>query len=104
MELIFSKDECAPDAETIEEYKQKHQIEISRDGISIACEYRDTLKHYFAGEDNKYYVEVFSCGVFEDLYLFFDRKEFESNLLFAVNETVFSLEMEKLRSFYQNAN
>ena len=87
MKLIFTKDECVPDAETIREYEERNQIEKVENVMSIKIDMGDTLKHYFIGENGSFYLEFFSCGVYEDLYLLDGKEEFISDILLFIQKS-----------------
>ncbi|NET46716.1 hypothetical protein [Okeania sp. SIO2B3] len=80
MKKIFSKDDVAPDAMSIVEFKLENKIEASNNLPFISISYEDWVKVYFVGENDKYYVEYYSCGVYEYLYLFEDRESYIENL------------------------
>jgi len=80
MERIFSKDECSPDAKTLNEFEHENDIRISNEYPAITINYQDWQETYFVSTSGIYYMEERYCGVYENLYSFKNKEEYELHL------------------------
>jgi hypothetical protein len=73
MKLIYSKDECVPDALTANQWLHIEKINYTHTLSIIVI---DTCYDFFISTTTKkHYMQTNSCGAFEDIYEFETKEE-----------------------------
>ena len=79
MKKLFSKDECAPDAQTLKGYCKENKIEQSSI-IKINFEFQYWEEKIYLSTNNQLIKESYNCGVYEDLYLYESIEELSNDI------------------------
>lgn len=82
MKKIFSKDECAPDAQTLDEFQVESGIGLEVDYYKpfIRVDYSDWACKYYVDTKGNYLKDFYSCGVYEDFYQFDNEQEYQADM------------------------
>jgi hypothetical protein len=78
MKNLYSKDECVPDALSVVAWARQRGIEWTH---QIKIDIGDTTYEFFSAmQPRVFYVAVFSCGKFEDIYQSESLEEWKSEI------------------------
>jgi hypothetical protein len=78
MKLLYQKDECAPDAQSVYQWADENKIDWLHE-IKISIGFDDTIHKFFAAKGH-YYLMIFSCGVYEEIFECETREEWECEI------------------------